>query len=357
MSTISLAMIIKDEEAVLDRCLASICECIDEIIIVDTGSSDQSVEIAERYTKQIYHYTWNDDFASARNEAFSHAKMDYIMWMDADDVLPAEEKEKLLALKQTLTLDTDIVMMKYHIAFDNENQPTFTYYRERLIRNNKQFYWSGRIHEAINIHGKIAYNEIAIHHKKLKQNDSMRNLRILEKLCQEERATVRDRYYYARELYEHQQYQKALLRLEQVCTAQELWIENKIDSYRIKGHCLWALNRKEEALASYFHSFVFALPKAEILCDIAYCFMQEQNYKQAIYWYHSALHTEKNETSGAFIQQECYDFIPYVQLCVCYDCMGEHEKALYYHQQAAKLKPTHPIVQKNNEYFKAYLTK
>ena len=116
MSTVSLAMIIKDEEAVLDRCLASIYECADEIIIVDTGSSDRSVEIAEKYTNQIYHYAWNDDFAAARNEAFSHAKMDYIMWMDADDVLPADEKEKLLALKQTLSLDTDIVMMKYHIA-------------------------------------------------------------------------------------------------------------------------------------------------------------------------------------------------------------------------------------------------
>lgn len=355
MSTISLAMIIKDEEAVLDRCLASICECVDEIIIVDTGSSDHSIEIAKQYTNQIYHYQWHDDFASARNKAFSYAKMDYIMWLDADDILPSSEKEKLLTLKDALTLDTDIVMMKYHIAFDNENQPIFTYYRERLIRNNKQFYWSGKIHETINIHGKIEYSDIAIHHKKLKQNDSMRNLRILEKLCQEEQVNARERYYYARELYEHQLYQKALQQLELVLDKQELWIENKIDAYRMKGHCLWASNRKTEALQAYFNSFVYDVPKAEILCDIGYCFMQKKNYQQAVYWYHAALHTKKNETSGAFIQQECYDFIPYVQLCVCYDNMGEYEKALYYHQKAAELKPTHPIIKKNNTYFNTYL--
>lgn len=357
MITISLAMIIKNEEAVLSRCLASVKECVDEIIIVDTGSSDSSIEIAKQYTDNIYHYQWKDDFASARNEAFSHATMDYIMWLDADDVLPESEQKKLMRLKKDLASHIDIVMMKYHIAFDHDNQPIFTYYRERLIRNHKQFYWSGRIHEAINIHGSIEYADIAIHHKKLKQNDSMRNLRILETLCHENQLEPRERYYYARELYEHQKYQKALKQLQLFLAEKNTWKENKIDACRIKGHCLWFLKRKEEALQAYFNSFAYALPRAEILCDIAYCYMQENDYESAIYWYHLALHTKKEETSGAFIQQECYDFIPYVQLCVCYDRIANHEKALYYHQQAAKLKPTHPVIQKNNSYFNTAVKK
>lgn len=351
MATISLAMIIKDEEDVLKRCLDSVYECVDEIIIVDTGSSDGSIEIAKQYTEHIYHYKWQDDFASARNEAFSHATMDYILWLDADDVLVSSEQTKLLSLKREISLNTDIVMMKYHVAFDNENQPLYTYYRERLIRNNKQFYWSGKIHEAINIHGHIEYADIAVHHKKLKQNDSMRNLRILEALYQNNQLQPRDRYYYAKELYEHKHFDAAIQQIDQFLNEKDAWIENKIDACRIKGHCLSALKNNTEALRAYFSSFIYALPRAEILCDIAYCFMQDNLYENAIYWYHSALSTKKDEKSGAFIQQECYDFIPYVQLCVCYDRLNDYEKALYYHKQAAKLKPNHPVVQKNNGYF------
>ena len=73
MITLSLCMIIKDEELVLDRCLNSICDIVDEIIIVDTGSSDNSKEIAKRYTDNIYDYNWNDDFSEARNFSFEKA--------------------------------------------------------------------------------------------------------------------------------------------------------------------------------------------------------------------------------------------------------------------------------------------
>lgn len=351
MLTISLAMIIKDEEAVLDRCLASACRCVDEIVIVDTGSSDNSIEIAQKYTKHIYHYDWNDDFASARNEAFSHATMDYILWLDADDIIPESEQVKLLSLKETLNPKTDIVMMKYHVAFDSEDNPIYTYYRERLIRNDAKYFWIGKIHEAINIQGNIEYMDIAIHHKKIKQNDSMRNLRILETLCRQNQLSARERYYYAKELYEHRQYEKALVQLKQFMEEKDAWIENKIDACRIKGLCLSAMQKINEALSAYFESFVYALPRAEILCDIAYLFMQENNYEAAIFWYQQALISKKDETSGAFIQQDCYDFIPYVQLCVCYDRLHDPQKALYYHQQAALLKPNDPIVQKNNSYF------
>lgn len=352
MITISLAMIIKDEEAVLERCLLSAAPCVDEIIIVDTGSHDHSMEIAEKYTKHIYHYPWNDDFASARNEAFSHATMDYILWLDADDIIPEAQQSKLIELKKTLTFDIDIVMMKYHIAFDSEKQPIFTYYRERLIRNDARFYWIGRIHETINLSGNIKYTDIAIHHHKLKQNDSMRNLRILKSLDHQNQLSIRERYYYAKELYEHAQYENALNQLQLFFNEKDAWVENQIDACRIKGHCLCALKRDEEALTAYFNSFVYDLPRAEILCDIAYLYMQKQQYEHAIYWYQAALSTKKSETSGAFIQHDCYDFIPFVQLCVCYDKLHDTEKAIYYHKQALRLKPHDPIVQKNNRYFK-----
>ena len=78
MIQISLCMIVKNEERVLNRCLKSIADLMDEIIIVDTGSTDQTKEIARKYTENIYDFEWKDDFSAARNFAFSKATKDYI---------------------------------------------------------------------------------------------------------------------------------------------------------------------------------------------------------------------------------------------------------------------------------------
>ena len=87
MATVSLCMIVRNEEDVLGRCLESVKDIVDEIIIVDTGSTDKTKEIAGRFTNAVYDFPWIDDFSAARNFSFSKATMDYQMWLDADDVI------------------------------------------------------------------------------------------------------------------------------------------------------------------------------------------------------------------------------------------------------------------------------
>lgn len=99
MITISLCMIVKNEEPVLARCLDSVASMMDEIIIVDTGSTDRTKEIAAQYTSRIYDFTWCDDFSAARNYAFSLATMDYIYCPDADEYLDLENQRRFLRLK------------------------------------------------------------------------------------------------------------------------------------------------------------------------------------------------------------------------------------------------------------------
>ena len=94
MTTFSLCMIVKDEEEVLSRCLNSLCDIMDEIIIVDTGSTDRTKEIAKKYTDKVFDYKWCNDFADARNFAASKAVGDYIYTADADEYLDNENKEK-----------------------------------------------------------------------------------------------------------------------------------------------------------------------------------------------------------------------------------------------------------------------
>ena len=149
MVTISLCMIVKDEEAVLKRCLESAKEIADEMIVVDTGSRDQTREIAEKEGARVYQFPWIDDFAAARNFSFSQAVMDYCLWLDADDVLLPEDRRRLQKLKESLEPGVDMVMMKYNTAFDSQGKPIFSYYRERLIRNFRGYRWMGAVHEVI----------------------------------------------------------------------------------------------------------------------------------------------------------------------------------------------------------------
>lgn len=150
MVTISICMIVKNEEQVLSRCLDSLSGIADELIIVDTGSTDNTHEVASRYTDQIYPFQWINDFSAARNFSFSKATMDYIYCADADEILDPEEHDKLLALKQVLDPSVEIVQMLYtnQLAFntvynfDEELRP-------KLYRRSSGFQFEGAVHEAV----------------------------------------------------------------------------------------------------------------------------------------------------------------------------------------------------------------
>ena len=132
MPTISLCMIVRDEAAVLERCLQSVAHLVDEIIIVDTGSIDETKTIAATFTPHLYEFPWQDDFSAARNFAFSKGTGDYLFWMDADDVLPPESQQQFLERKPYF--QADMIVMPYYAALDAQNQPLFTFERERLMR-------------------------------------------------------------------------------------------------------------------------------------------------------------------------------------------------------------------------------
>ena len=99
MITVSLCMIVKNEEDILARCLDSLKGLMDEIIIVDTGSTDRTKEIAANYTDKIYDFSWCDDFAAARNFSFSKATKEYIYAPDADEVLDEINRRRFMMLK------------------------------------------------------------------------------------------------------------------------------------------------------------------------------------------------------------------------------------------------------------------
>lgn len=354
MPTISLCMIVKNEEAHIARCLDSVAELVDEIIIVDTGSTDRTVEIVSEYTPLVYLYPWKDDFSEARNHSFSKASMDYCMWMDADDILEETEKEKFLDLKQSLSPDTDMVMMRYNTSFDEAGKPSFSYFRERWIRNCAQYRWVGAVHEVIPPNGRIVYSDIAICHKKEGAGDPDRNLRIYRKLLAEgKELDPRQQYYYGRELYYHKQYEEAALVLERFLQAEAGWVENKIEACSVCADCYYKTGQDQTALLTLLRSLSFDLPRAELCCEIGKHFLEHGNIHNAVYWYETALRIPQKEYADGFTLPDCHDYVPYLQLCVCYDRLGEQQKAREYNEKAGACKPYSPAYLYNRQYFES----
>ena len=352
MVTISLCMIVKNEEEVLDRCLESVADLVDEIIVVDTGSNDKTLEIAARYTEHVLHFAWRDDFAAARNFAFDHAAMDYCMWLDADDVLLPQDREQFRQQKLTLSNSVDVVMMPYHVSFDTQGKPTFWYYRERILRNSPGYRWQGRVHEAITPGGQVVYWKAAVSHKKLRPGDPDRNLRILEDMKESGQLTTpRHQFYYARELYDHGRFQEASQELEAFLARQDGWLENQIDACRLLAHCRYALGQEQQALTTLLRSLELDVPRAELCCEIGRHFFDRGQYATAVFWYDLALTRPYHPESGGFILADCYDYIPFIQLCVCYDRMGDLEKAEAYNEKAGQVKPNSQAYLANRRYF------
>ena len=352
MATISLCMIVKNEETHIARCLDSVAKLVEEIIIVDTGSTDRTVEIASGYTPNVYSYPWKDDFADARNYSFSRATMDYCMWMDADDILEETEKDKFIRLKQSLSPDIDIVMMKYHTSFDEAGKPSFSYFRERWIRNSAKYRWIGAVHEVIPPDGKLFYADLAISHKKTGAGDPDRNLNIYRKMIAAGKLLEpRQQYYYGRELYYHKQYEETVSVLEQFLLSEEGWVENKIEACSVCADCYDKLGQERSALLALLRSMSFDRPRAELCCEIGKHFLERGNFQNAIYWYEAALDAPKNEFSGGFMLPDCYDYIPFLQLCVCYDRLGDCRKAEEYNEKAGICKPYSKAYLYNKQYF------
>lgn len=354
MVTISLCMIVKNEEACLARCLHCVKGIADEIIIADTGSTDKTKEIASDFTQKLYDFPWTHDFAAARNFAFDRATMDYILWLDADDILLGADQKALLALKETLSPDVDAVMMPYHAAFDEEGRPIFHYYRERLVKRECRFRWKEPVHEHLEISGNILTAEIAVTHAKpggRETEKSDRNLKIYEAiLAKGESLSPRGSYYYARELREKGRYREAAEGFARFIDSGEGWVEDVIAACGDLAGCLLSLGEDTKALFALFKSFAFDLPRPEICCQIGYYFKDRGEWEWAAYWFEQALRPLSGPQRG-FIQADCRGYVPCIECAVCFDRLGEREKAEEYNEKAAAFKPDSPSVLYNRKYF------
>ena len=351
MATISLCMIVKNEETTLPRCLESVQGLAEEVVIVDTGSSDRTREIAGRYTPSLYDFPWEDDFAAARNFAFSKATQDYCLWLDADDVLLPQDRQRFLRLKASLPPDTDVVMLPYHTGGDGAGRPGLTYFRERLLRREAGFVWEGAVHEAIAPAGKVLYGDAAVTHKKTGPGDPDRNLRILENVKGKRPLLPREQFYYARELAAHGREEEAAGQFRQFLDGGRGWVENEKQACLDLAQCLGRLGRSAESLAALLRGLSFGPPGGELCCALGDRFLERGQLPAAVFWYEAALSRPQDSRAGGFLCPEYYGYYPRLQLCVCWYRLGDPALARAYNRRAAACHPDSAVCRANEAFF------
>ncbi len=353
MKTLSLCLIVKNEEKTLPISLKNAKIYADEIIIVDTGSTDNTKSVAEKFTDKIFDFVWQDDFSKARNYAFDMASGEYLMWLDADDFVPDATANNIVNWKKSEE-DADVLLCPYITNFDKNLNPIFHFYRERIVRNEKRFRFHDRVHEVIVPSGKMIYSEeIKIYHNKKNRPYTTRNLDIYNKMIEKgEKFSPRNQFYYARELYFHKKYTDAIHAFSKFLSEGKGWVENNIEACLNMSKCYQSLGEEEKALSMLFGSFVYDLPRGEILYEIGNIYTKKQMWQNAIYYYKLALSSASNTKGGGFVNVDSCTFLPALQLCFCYNKIGDDLTALKYHQISKNFKPDDEKVKYNEEYFK-----
>lgn len=152
---ITLSMIVKNEEKMLEDCLKSVQGIVDEIVIVDTGSTDNTLEIAEKYNARIFHFDWIDDFAAARNEALKHSTGEWILYLDADERIDLANLDVFKLKNDLKNAESNLGGIILTIESDHSNMDGSTEKHKggypRLFRNlgYPKIYFKGRVHEQI----------------------------------------------------------------------------------------------------------------------------------------------------------------------------------------------------------------
>lgn len=332
MITISLCMIVKNEEAVLSRCLDSIADLMDEIIIVDTGSTDHTKEIAARYTDKIYDFEWVEDFSAARNYSFSKATMDYIYAADADEVLDAENHEKFRLLKEAMLPEIEIVQMLYCNQLEFGTTYNFDEeYRPKLYKRLREFVWTEPVHEMVRMEPIVFDSDIRIEHRPLNSHAG-RDFKTFVRLAKKGvRLSKKLHNMYARELFiagEAEDFLAAVPVFEQTMTDEERSLEEVKEAACVLARAY----RQQGNIPAFFKNAVkevAAASSSEICYELGEYYLKQGDYMEASLWYYNAAY----ETES-ILNVHCSGDWAFRRLAECYRLLGREEAALEYETQA-----------------------
>lgn len=242
---LSAVLIVKNEEEILAAALESV-KAFDEIIVVDTGSTDRTKEIALRYTDKVYDFKWIDDFSAARNYAIEKATGDWCFSIDADHVLLTPVEQIKAEIEKAEAAGVKTVLVRSLMGSDDKH----VHYREVLFKNDPEVRWVGAVHESIkptatfkvDVTRRCGYSG---NHAK----DPNRNIRILEN----NPITTRSKFYLGRENFERRRYDNAINWMTQYLKEGK-WNPEIAEAWLVIAKSYWYTQRGSKARDACLHA-------------------------------------------------------------------------------------------------------
>lgn len=216
---IALCVICKDEEKCIARCINSVKQVVDEIVVVDTGSTDRTLEIARELGADVYEIEWENDFAKARNYALAQCKSDWIIFLDADEYFTEQSTQYIKnAIIEANKHKADYIVIE---MFNLKEQGVDTSFKTiRIIKHDKMIRYKGRIHEKVvklkgELKGADASNLLKVYHDGYVQsvvnekNKTDRNLSMLLRELEENPHNSDIHFYIMQEYYGNKKFEEA----------------------------------------------------------------------------------------------------------------------------------------------------
>lgn len=363
MTSISTCLIVKDEAFCIEKCIRSIQSFSDEIIIYDTGSNDGTQDICRSLDKvTLIQGEWRNDFAWARNESFKYAKCDYIMWVDADDVVDEETQKWLCGFKEDGLSKYTQVNLQYIVDMNSDGSYSLYIRRERLFKRSCKPIWHGRIHEYLEatIVGEdfkcieIPLDIARITHFR-HDADPMRNLLIYKDM--EEKGEInsgREWFYYALECMRHGDWETAIENFKIATQRKDLWCIDRLNAYMNMASLYAMKDMKIEYVESVFKAASCTkYLRADVCCELASIYKSYGNNDYAKALYRMALEQNKKElVDNTFMPLDRTTITPALELCVLEYEEGNIEESKKYNDIALEFDPNNSSAVYNDNFFK-----
>ncbi len=346
--TLALCMIVKNEEAFLDQCLESVKGIVDEIVIVDTGSTDRTVEIAEKHHAKIYHHAWQNSFSEARNYALQFVTSEWVLQLDADEVL---EREDAALLKKTLAVSDNFTSICVPILNYLPDGVVSKFYYRRFYK--KEFaHYEGRVHNQIVVSGEAVIKEIRLYHfgydlspEKMAAKHK-RTLGLILKQLEDEPNSIFYRFNLVRTLRNMGDYDQAIK--EGLAALALPNVQDRVGYYLMlindTSQSMLLSNRPSEAL----ELCKLALEKDPLNIDILFgmggSYVALENYEQAIDYYKKWVQAKK-QTNGMpvdvaiSIDTWSMDGLVYENMGRCYRFLKDYDNAIKNLYTSIELEP------------------
>lgn len=362
MAKIALTMIARDEAATIRACLESLAPHVDELIIVDTGSVDDTVAIASEFTDKVVKFEWVDDFAAARQFALDQVSddVDWIAWADADDVVEGAEKWRDMAAKAPAGVQGFIFPYNYQID-PATGTCTTRLYRERLLRGPaSRWEWTGAVHEVLGLKDKTTPHLVVtdecvyVHNRPEQKYLPDRNLRIIQRYIADadakgETPDPRMVTYLGSELMAHGRWAEAIPAFNRYI-AMSNWTEEKFQAHHKLADCYRQMGMFHESIATELKGLSLRDDWADSYYGLAESYYHLQDWDKCISW--TARGDEVGPPQTLLITHPLdYTFLPKVFLSVALFHKGQIEEALDVIEQALAIMPNDVKLQHNREVF------